>query len=291
MWVSARRHPRPPKPRCDSSAWIERGNDHGQRYLGLPRRHGPAALGCFRSAKPRPDLSMVYQRKQSRRKQRRLYLHAGSLRAIIAWVFMLATRPAPMRPAVWMPAQISIHVGVYNKPTPGGLTADPSVLDRGQSSSLHVNATGSECGGTLTYSWAASRRHGLRKRRQRAVQFERSVLSTKAISAGRNPSRSPLRLRLPIAKGGSANASTTVTVNLAAQVKHFGDIVFPKDSARVNNCGKRVLIEQLYPMLNSNANYDVVLVGHIDTNEVPKSKVQQAAASGSRPGSEHRRLY
>jgi hypothetical protein len=40
----------------------------------------------------------------------------------------------------------------------------------------------------------------------------------------------------------------------------------------VNNCGKRVLIEQLYPTLNSNANYDVVLVGHIDSNEVPKSK-------------------
>src|SRR4029077_14439938 len=74
------------------------------------------------------------------------------------------------------------------------------------------------------------------------------------------------------AKGGSASASTNITVNLAAQVKHFDDIVFPKDRARVNNCGKRVLIEQLYPMLNSNANYDVVLVGHIDTNGVPQAK-------------------
>ena len=51
---------------------------------------------------------------------------------------------------------VIIHVGVYNKPTAGGLTADPAVLDRGQSSNLHVNATGSECGGTLTYSWAAA---------------------------------------------------------------------------------------------------------------------------------------
>ena len=40
----------------------------------------------------------------------------------------------------------------------------------------------------------------------------------------------------------------------------------------MNNCGKRVLIEQLYPTLNSNANYDVVLVGHIDSSEVPKSR-------------------
>ena len=46
--------------------------------------------------------------------------------------------------------------------------------------------------------------------------------------------------------------------------------MFPKDSARVNNCGKRILIEQLYPELTANANYDVVLVGHIDSSEVPR---------------------
>jgi flagellar motor protein MotB len=74
------------------------------------------------------------------------------------------------------------------------------------------------------------------------------------------------------AKGGSASASGNVTVNFGAQATHFGDIVFPKDSARVNNCGKRVLIEQLYPMLTANPNYDVVLVGHIDSSEVPKPR-------------------
>jgi len=44
-------------------------------------------------------------------------------------------------------------------------------------------------------------------------------------------------------KGGAGTASTNLTVNLAAEAKHFGDILFPKDSARVNNCGKRVLID------------------------------------------------
>jgi flagellar motor protein MotB len=73
-------------------------------------------------------------------------------------------------------------------------------------------------------------------------------------------------------KGGSGTASTNLSVNLAAEAKHFGDIVFPKDSARVNNCGKRVLIEQLYPQLTANTNYDVVLVGHIDSSEVPRGR-------------------
>jgi outer membrane protein OmpA-like peptidoglycan-associated protein len=166
---------------------------------------------------------------------------------------------------------ISIHVGVYNKPTLGGLAANPSVLDRGQSASLTVNGTGSECSGTLNYSWAAS--EGAVSGSGASAQFNSSGVSFNESDLSR-PQSKPVTITATVtdSKGGSANASTTVTVNLAAQVKHFGDIVFPKDSARVNNCGKRVLIEQLYPMLNANANYDVVLVGHIDSNEVPKTK-------------------
>jgi outer membrane protein OmpA-like peptidoglycan-associated protein len=166
---------------------------------------------------------------------------------------------------------ISIHVGVYNKPTLGGLAANPSVLDRGQSASLTVNGTGSECSGTLNYSWAAS--EGTVSGSGASAQYNSSGVSFNESDLSR-PQSKPVTITATVtdSKGGSANASTTVTVNLAAQVKHFGDIVFPKDSARVNNCGKRVLIEQLYPMLNANANYDVVLVGHIDSNEVPKTK-------------------
>jgi outer membrane protein OmpA-like peptidoglycan-associated protein len=166
---------------------------------------------------------------------------------------------------------ISIHVGVYNRPTAGGLTANPNVLDYGQSAALHVNATGSECGGTLTYSWAAS--EGSASGSGADAQYNSNGVAFNERDRSRPQSKQvTVTANVTDAKGGSANATTTITVNLAAQVKHFGDIVFPKGSARVNNCGKRVLIEQLYPMLASNANFDVVLVGHIDTGEVPKSR-------------------
>src|SRR6202162_185854 len=166
---------------------------------------------------------------------------------------------------------VSIHVGVYNKPTIGGLTANPSVLDRGQSSALSANATGSECSGTLNYSWAAS--EGTVSGSGASAQYNSSGVSFNESDLSR-PQSTPVTVTATVtdSKGGSASTSTNITVNLAAQVKHFGDIVFPKDSARVNNCGKRVLIEQLYPTLNANANYDVVLVGHIDSSEVPKSR-------------------
>jgi outer membrane protein OmpA-like peptidoglycan-associated protein/outer membrane protein W len=166
---------------------------------------------------------------------------------------------------------VSIHVGAYSRPTAGGLTADPSVLDRGQTSALHVNATGSECGGALTYSWAAS--EGTVSGSGATAQYNSSAVAFNEGDRSRPQSKQvTLTATVTDAKGGSASATGNVTVNYGAQVRHFGDIVFGKGSARVNNCGKRVLIEQLYPMLASNANFDVVLVGHIDSGEVPKTK-------------------
>jgi len=166
---------------------------------------------------------------------------------------------------------ISIHVGVYNRPTAGGLTADPAVIDRGKTSALHVNATGSECGGALNYSWAAS--EGTATGSGANAQYDSSGVSFNEGDRSRPQSKQvTVTATVTDSKGGSANASTNITVNLGVQVRHFGDIVFPKGSARVNNCGKRVLIEQLYPMLASNSNFDVVLVGHIDTGEAPKSR-------------------
>jgi outer membrane protein OmpA-like peptidoglycan-associated protein len=169
---------------------------------------------------------------------------------------------------------ISIHVGVYNRPTASGMTANPSVLDKGQSASVHVNGTGSECSGTLNYSWAAS--EGTVSGTGPDAQYNSSSVAFNESDRSR-PQSKPVTITATVtdSKGGSASANTTVTVNYGAQVKHFGDILFPKGSARVNNCGKRVLIEQLAPLLASNDNFDVVLVGHIDTGEVPKTRTSK----------------
>lgn len=180
------------------------------------------------------------------------------------------TDTASANPAAGVDAStVSIHVGTYNKPNVSGLTADPSVLDHGQTSNLHVNATGSECSGALNYSWAAS--EGTVSGNNADARYDSTSVSFNEADRSRPQSKQvTVTATVTDSKGGSGTDSTNITVNYAAQVKHFGDILFPKGSARVNNCGKRVLIEQLYPMLTSNSNMDVVLVGHIDTTEVPK---------------------
>ncbi len=166
---------------------------------------------------------------------------------------------------------VSIHVGAYNAPRVSGVTANPSQLSPGQTSNLGVNANGSECSGTLTYNWAAS--EGAISGTGANVQYNSSSVAFNQGDRSRPQSKQvTVTATVTDSKGGSGTASANLSINLPAEAKHFGDIVFPKDSARVNNCGKRVLIEQLYPQLTANSNYDVVLVGHIDSSEVPRGR-------------------
>jgi hypothetical protein len=69
--------------------------------------------------------------------------------------------------------------------------------------------------------------------------------------------------------GQTASQSATITVNCPPQFKRLSDIVFSKSKARVNNCGKRILIDQAAPQAGTT--YDVVLVGHRAADEETSS--------------------
>ncbi len=165
---------------------------------------------------------------------------------------------------------ITVHVNNYSRPTVSGVTANPAELNHGQMAAVHATASGSDCSGTLTYSWAAT--EGTVTGTGPDAQFDSTPVSFSADHSRPQSKQVTVTATVTDAKGGSGSASTTITVNEAAEATHFGDILFPENSARVNNCGKRVLIEQLYPQLAANPNYDVVLVGHIDSSEAPSGR-------------------
>jgi len=169
---------------------------------------------------------------------------------------------------------ISVHAGNYNPPQASGATATPAELQRGQTAALHADARGSECSGQLSYRWSAT--EGTITGNGPDAQFDSSTVSFNEADRSRPQSKQvTATITVTDSKGGSASASTTLTVNFQAQIRHFGDVLFPKYSSRVNNCGKRVLIEQLYPLLTADPNYDVVLVGHIDSSEAPRGKARR----------------
>ena len=68
-------------------------------------------------------------------------------------------------------------------------------------------------------------------------------------------------------KGGTASATADITVTLSPEARRLDDIVFPANRARVNNCAKRLLLEQLTPMLRADPNATVILIGHRDERE------------------------
>lgn len=71
-------------------------------------------------------------------------------------------------------------------------------------------------------------------------------------------------------KNQSATATAPVTACLTPTAKRLDDIIFPANSARVNNCAKRLLLEELTPMLRNDPGSKVILIGHKDSGEKTK---------------------
>jgi hypothetical protein len=82
--------------------------------------------------------------------------------------------------------------------------------------------------------------------------------------------------------GQMASQTTPITVNCPAQFKRLPDVVFAKNNPRVNNCGKRILIDQA--ATQAGTAYDVVLVGHraADEAETTASVGRRARGAAAR---------
>jgi len=72
---------------------------------------------------------------------------------------------------------------------------------------------------------------------------------------------------------GAGTATGTVVVTQAAQVtpRRLPDVTFNEGSDRINNCGKRVLLEQLKTLFDSDPGGQVVFVGHVAQSEVRRT--------------------
>src|SRR5262249_33538971 len=69
------------------------------------------------------------------------------------------------------------------------------------------------------------------------------------------------------ARGQTASAPANVTITLGTEARRLDDIVFQSMNSRVNNCGKRLLLETLTPLLRADPGATVILIGHHDERE------------------------
>ncbi len=195
---------------------------------------------------------------------------------------------------------LNITVKEYKAPTVT-VNASPNRIAPSGSANLSATAVGSDCSGDLNYSWEVD--GGTLSGSGASRTFSPAGLNlacgtTRTVNA---------RVTVRDTKGGSAQASIPVTVAAAPcppppppapslRPTQFDDVLFTSGGDRVNNCGKRTL-DRVYEQAMASGDYDIWLVGHIDSAEakikrnrrqkaLDRARVENAAAyliSGDQP--------
>lgn len=163
---------------------------------------------------------------------------------------------------------LSLNVQEYKAPTATSCSANPAAIKYGQTSALNALGTGSACS-SIAFAWTAT--EGTISNNtsanptfdSKSVRFEQGgKIQSKTVTA---------TAKVTDDRGASASCSTTVKVDYIPDAIRFSDIVFSKGSSRVNNCGKRILLEEVAPKA-ADTDYEIVLIGHMDPDEVSKTK-------------------
>ena len=175
--------------------------------------------------------------------------------------------PAPVAP-VTATASVTVSEAA---PTISSVAADPNTLSCAamttgtHTAQLTAQASSSACGGNLTYKWTVSEGSVSNDSSANAT-FDASTLNFPPSTEGQSKSVTAT-LMVTDETGKTATQSTTITVNCnPPQAIRLDDVVFAKNNARVNNCGKRLLIDDAARRVAS-GDYDIVLVGHRDNDE------------------------
>ncbi len=158
-------------------------------------------------------------------------------------------------------AETTITVPAYAPPS-GSVSVTPSEIFVGDRATLTANFTAGQCGGPVTVSYSTA---------EGAVtgnQFDST--NVQLAPPGTSEQRRTVTL---MAKGsdprGSGSAETTVVVKQRAALapRQLPDVLFAQNGDRVNNCGKRVLLEELRRLTDSDPQGRVVIIGHLGATE------------------------
>lgn len=147
----------------------------------------------------------------------------------------------------------------------------PHEVKAGDKAAVTVNVTPGECGGTAGAPVLTASEGSIS-----GGQFDSSEVRFDPASGDQ---RKNVTIEAKVVdEKGSATASATVTVTRQVVARRFQDIVFPAGSARVNNCGKRLLLEELKAVIEGDPTGKVVLVGHTSSAETAKPGLDEARA-------------
>jgi hypothetical protein len=172
--------------------------------------------------------------------------------------------------------ETTVEVLPYRPPA-GTIEVSPAEIWAGEKATIASRFSQGQCGGTLRGPEFSANEGAVSGNvfDSSSVQFDPSNNSEQRKTI-------TLQARVADQKGVTA-AEATVVVKKKAVVAatRLPDIVFPANSARVNNCGKRVLLEELKSLIDRDPTGKVVFVGHIteaEKSELDRQRAMNAAA-------------
>lgn len=165
---------------------------------------------------------------------------------------------------------LTLSVKEYVEPQITSISATPDSLSCAtdttgtHTATLSGQANGSACGGNLTYKWTVSE-GSVSNDTSPTATFDSSTLNFESGAQGQTKTVTAT-LTVTDETGKSASKTTDIPVKCPPRFVRLSDILFARNNARVNNCGKRILIDEAAPRV-AGGDYSILLVGHQDSDE------------------------
>jgi outer membrane protein OmpA-like peptidoglycan-associated protein len=172
-------------------------------------------------------------------------------------------------------AQTTITVKEYRPPT-GTAQANPAVVQFGEKSTLSAQFSG-QCGGPISEPVCRADEGSVQ-----GNTFDSSGVSFDPSNHAEQ--RKTVTLTCDARDNqttGTATTTVEVVKGAAAMPVRLPDVLFPANSSRVNNCGKRILLEQLRGYVERDSGGTVYLVGHKSSDERAASLAQNRAMNAA----------
>ena len=149
-------------------------------------------------------------------------------------------------------------------------SVDKTQLKVGETAKLTAQGSENAYSGPLTYTWKTNA--GSTQGTGSNVTFVSSSMTFDPANVFKPETRTAtVTPTVTDSRGRTANGNPLqITVTKDPQAMRLDDLVYGKGSTRVNNCAKRILIDELQALMNNNPDVDVLLIGHIDKAEPVK---------------------
>jgi outer membrane protein OmpA-like peptidoglycan-associated protein len=162
----------------------------------------------------------------------------------------------------------TIRVRPYVRPTIR-VTAAAAEVDSQNATVPLVATVAGDCGGALTTTWTASEgRITPNAQNPNQATFDATSVAFGPASPTDQVKQITITGNVRDTRNQTSAGTSQVSVRRRAQPVQLADILFVRGSARVNNCGQRILTDDVYPQFRSG--YSIVLVGHTDASD-PRS--------------------